>query len=531
MNRHLNRRTLLAAAAAALPLAQNAYAQNTRAQTPRTLRMAVSAPPANLDPQYYTLTPSNMVAAHMFEPLVARHPTSRIEPALAQSWRLIDPTTWEFTLRDAQFHDGTRLHAEDVAYTIARIPTLTSPGSFAVYLKGIQRLEIVDAQTIRIHTGSPYPLLLTDLAQLFILPRSLGTPTSADFNAGRAAIGTGPFRFAAYKPGDELALTRNPTYWGTPPIWDAIAYRIVSNPAARVAAILSGDVDLIDNVPTTDIARLRSAPQIAIAECPSFRLIYIGLDTFRPIPLPDLAASDGSPLTKNPLQDRKVREALSLAINRPAIVERTMEGAATAAGQFMPKGAFAYAPDLTPPPYDPARARALLAEAGYPNGFRITLHGPTDRYVNDAQILQVVAQQWTRIGIKTDVDALPMASLTARLARNDASAYLLGWSNPSGDPSPALRSILGSPDPARNTGMSNYGRYTNPELDRLTAEALQTLDDAKREALMQDAMRQAMHDTAIIPLHMQENVWATRASLAYTPRTDEQTLAVDAKPI
>ena len=520
----LHRRTLLAAAAATLPTA-------LPAQPVTTLRMAVSAQPANLDPQYYTLTPSNMVAAHMFEALIARDPAGRLHPGLARSWRLLDPATWEFTLRDATFHDGTKFQAEDVAYTLARVPGLTSPGSFAVYLKGIQRLEIIDAQTIRIHTGSPYPLLLADLAQLFILPRTLGTVTSADFNTGKPTIGTGPFRFAAYRPGDELTLTRNPTYWGTPPIWDRVTYRIVSNAAARVAALLTGAGDLIDNVPTTDAARLRTDPRVTIAECPSLRLIYVGLDTFRATPLPDLTGPNGEPLTRNPLQDPKVREALSLAINRQAIVERTMEGAATAAGQFMPKGAFAYAPDLTPPPFDPARARALLTEAGYPNGFRIVLNGPTDRYVNDAQIVQVIAQQWTRIGVKTEVNTLPMAALVARLSRNDASAYLLGWSNPSGEPSASLRSILGTPDPARNTGMSNYGRYANAELDRLTVEALQTLDDTKREALMQDAMRQAMHATAIIPLHMQQNVWATRKGMTYAARIDEQTLAVDAKPV
>ena len=520
----MNRRTLLAAAAAAsLPT-------TLRAQPAAALRMAVSAQPANLDPQYYTLTPSNMVAAHMFEALVARDPAGRLNPGLAQSWRLLDPETWEFTLRDVTFHDGTKLHAEDVAYTLARIPGLTSPGSFAVYLKGIKRLEITGPQTFRIHTGSPYPLLLADLAQLFILPRSLGAPASADFNTGQAAIGTGPFRFVAYKPGAELTLTKNPTYWGTPPIWGRIDYRIVSNSAGRVAALLSGDVDLIDNVPTTDAARLRTDPRVAIAECPSLRLIYIGLDTYRTTPLPDLTGPNNEPLTRNPLQDPKVREALSIAINREAIVARTMEGAATAAGQFMPKGAFAYVPDLTPPPYDPARARALLTEAGYPNGFHLVLNGPTDRYVNDAQIIQVIAQQWARIGVKTGVNALPMASLVARLSRNDVSAFLLGWSNPGGEPSASLRSILGSPDPARNTGMSNYGRYANPELDRLTSEALQTLDDAKREALMQDAMRQAMQATAIIPLHMQQNVWATRKGLTYVPRIDEQTRAVEARP-
>ena len=522
----MKRRTLLAGAGAlTLP-------RPGRAAESRTLRIAVSAPPANLDPQYYTLTPSNMVAAHMFETLVRRDPESRIGPGLAESWRLIDEATWEFTLRPGvRFHDGAPLEAADVAYTLARIPTVPSPGSFAVYTKGIKQVDAVDARTLRIGTGTPYPLLPLDLSQLFIIPRTLGQDVpSTDFNSGKAAQGTGPFRFVSFKPGDELRLRRNPDYWGTPPLWDEVIYRIVSNPAARVAALLSGDVDLIDNVPTTDAARLRQDARLSIFECPSLRLIYLGLDVSRDVPLPDVSGPNGEVLQRNPLQDRRVREALSLAVNRPAIVERVMEGAATAAGQFMPQGAFAYAPDLQPPPYDPTRSRALLAEAGYPNGFHLVLHGPTDRYVNDAQILQVVAQQWTRVGVKTEVDALPMAGLVPRLSRNECSAFLLGWSNPSGEPSSSLRSILGTPDPARNTGLANYGRYANPELDRLTVEALGSLDDGKREALMQDAMRLAMHDTAIIPLHLQKNVWATRRGLAYQPRLDEQTLAVGVRP-
>ena len=207
-----------------------------------------------------------------------------------------------------------------------------------------------------------------------------------------------------------------------------------------------------------------------------------------------------------------------------------MEGAATASGQFMPEGTFGWTPDLPPPPFDAAAARALLADAGYPNGFAMVLNGPSDRYVNDAQILQVVAQQWSRIGVRAQVNATPLANLIARASKFECGAYLLGWSNSGGEPSTALRAILGTRDDAGGRGLSNYGRYSNPAMDALTDEGLRNLDDRKREALMQQAMVLAMRDVAIIPLHLQKSVWATARGLTYEPRIDELTLATSVKP-
>ena len=521
----MNRRTLLGLG---LALATTP----ARAAEDRTLRLAVSAPPANLDPQYYTLTPSNMVASHMFERLIQRDAALAMKPGLATAWRLIDETTWEFTLRDnVRFHDGTPLTADDVAYTIARAPKVPSPSSFAVYTRAIKKVEVTGPLTIRLITATPYPLLPVDIANLFILPHTLGENVpSSDFNTGKAAIGTGPYRLESYRQGDELILVRNPTYWGDRPIWDRVIYRIVTNSAARVAALLSGDVDLIDSVPTTDAAKLRADPRISVSQAPSLRLIYLALDVFRDVPLPEITGPNGEKLARNPFQDLRVRQALSMAINRPAIVERTMEGAATAAGQFMPEGTFGWSPDLPPPKFDAAAARALLAEAGYPNGFAMVLHGPNDRYVNDAQILQVIAQQWSRIGIKAQVNTAPLSNLIARASKFECGAYLLGWSNSGGEPSTALRAILGTRDDAGGRGLSNYGRYANPKVDALTDEGLRSLDDRKRETLMQEAMAICMKDVAIIPLHLQKSVWATRRGLVYEPRIDEQTLANSVRP-
>ena len=516
---------ILLAGALAAALALPARAQ--------TLSMGVSAPPASLDPHYYTLTPNIMLSAHMFETLVQRDEASKLRPGLAASWRLVDDSTWELVLRDGvRFHDGAALTAEDVAYTLRRVPTVQSPSSFAVYSRAITGVEVVDAHTVRLKTAGPYPLLPNDLSQLFILPHGLGPDVpSAAFNAGQATIGTGPYRLASYIPGDRVEMVRNDAYWGAKPAWARVNYRVITNGSARVAALLSGDVDLIDNVPTSDLAGLRKDARVSVAQADSFRLIFLGLDVFRTGATPDVAGPNGEALDRNPLTDRRVRQALSMAINRAGIVDRVMEGAASAAGQFMPAGTYGYIPDLPPPRFDPAAAKALLAEAGYPNGLSITLHGPNDRYVNDAQILQVVAGQWTRIGVKTQVDAAPLATLIARLNRSEASAYLLGWSNSGGEPSLSLRAVLGTRDPDKGTGLANYGRYSNPAMDRITAEALRTLDDGKREAMLRDAMRLAMEDVAVIPLHTQKSIWATRRTLSYAPRLDEETLAMDVRTV
>jgi peptide/nickel transport system substrate-binding protein len=366
-----------------------------------------------------------------------------------------------------------------------------------------------------------------------MVSRGIGENTpSADFNSGKAAIGTGPFRFVSYEPNNRVEMERNDAYWGEKPAWDRVTYRIITNSGARVAALLSGDVAMIDNVPTADVARIRNNDKVMISEGTSLRLIFLGLDVARDGATPDVRGPNGEELQKNPLQDRRVREALSIAINRPAIAQRIMEDVAVPAGQFMPKGSFGYNPAIPVPKFDADRAKKLLAEAGYPNGLSITLRGPNDRYINDSQIQQVVAQMWARIGVRTQVEATPLATLIGRLNRFDASVYMLGWSNSTGEPSTSLRAVMGTraQGGGGSLGLSNYGRYSNPQMDALADKALATLDDAAREKMQQDAMKMAMDDVAVIPLHTQKSVWATRRGLTYTPRLDEQTLATEVRP-
>jgi peptide/nickel transport system substrate-binding protein len=211
--------------------------------------------------------------------------------------------------------------------------------------------------------------------------------------------------------------------------------------------------------------------------------------------------ADGKPLAINPLNDRRVREALSVAIDRPSIAARVMEGMAVPSGQFLPDGSFGHVPGLDAPRTDPARARALLAEAGYPRGFRMTVHGPNDRYVNDARIIQAIGQMWTRIGVQTTVEAMPWSTYVGRASKQDFSAFLWGWGSNSGEASNPLRALTATYDRARGWGASNRARYSNAEHDRLLGEGLRTLGDPAREALFQQATRVAMENVGIVPLH------------------------------
>ncbi len=494
----------------------------------QTLGIASSAPVTSIDPHYHTFSPNDSFSAHVYDRLVHRDATGRMIPGLALSWKTIDDRTWEFRLRDARFHDGVALTAEDVAYTINRVPRVkNSPASYSIYTKAVTSSEIVDPHTIRLHTDTPYPLLPTDLAYIAILPHELGPdPATEDFNSGKNAIGTGPYRFISYKPGDRIEIERFDGYWGEVPPWQHVTYRIISNDAARTAALLAGDVGIIEFVPPVDLPTLRNDKRVTLSEVVSNRSIYLWLDHSRDGPTPFVTGPKGEVLDKNPLKDRRVRLALSLAINRPGIVERVMENAAIPTGQYLRPGSYSYVQDLPPPPYDPARAKALLTEAGFPDGLTVSIHGPNDRYVNDAKIIQAVAQMWQRIGVRTTVEASPWNTYIAHAGKQEYSIFLLGWGVGSNEGLNPLRAQIATANPARGLGTANRGRYSNPAVDALIDQAMSTMDDGVREKLIQRAMKMAMDDVPVIPLHLQKNVWATRAGLIYEPRLDETTLAM-----
>lgn len=495
------------------------------------LSIGLGADVTSMDPHFHNLTPNNNVGNHVFETLVAKDPRGRLMPSLAESWRAMDELTWEFRLRrGVRFHDGTEFTAADVIASLDRVPNVpNSPSSFATYSRQITERITVDPYTIRLKTAKPYPLMPNDMSTIMIIPARARGASTDDFNSGRMAIGTGPFRFVRWQKGDRVELARNDSYWGTRPAWDKVTFRIITSDATRVAALLSGDVRAIENVPTSDLAKVLKNPELSVYRQVSHRVMYLHIDSSRD-KSPMVTDKAGRPLERNPLKDVRVRQAISRAINRQALVERLMEGSAVATGQVMPEGMFGYDPKVKPDAFDPDGARKLLAAAGYPDGFGLTIHGPNNRYVNDDQVAQAIAQMLTRIGIVTKVDVMPSAVYFSRANKLEFSLMLVGWGSDTAEASSPLKALLATFDKEKGMGNANRGRYSSARMDALLDQALATVDDAKRERLLQDATTVAMNELGIIPLYHQESVWATRKGVIYAPRADERTNAFEFRP-
>lgn len=515
--------------AAALLAAALALAAPLQAQE---LRLGMGSDVTSIDPHFVNLFPNNNVAQHIFDALILLDADSRLIPGLATSWKLISDDTWEFKLRKGvKWHDGSDFTAEDVVYSIERVSQVkNSPGPFTVYTKAIVKSEIVDPLTIRFKTSGVYPLLPNDLSTIYIMSKKASSGlTTEDLNAGKGQIGTGPYRFVSFRRGDRVELARNDSYWGGKGPWEKVTIRILPNDPARIAALLSGDVQAIENIPTADFAKLKTNAGIDVSTKVSHRIIFFHIDTNRKV-APFVTDKAGKPLDVNPFRDLRVRQAISRAIDREAIKTRVMEGLAVPTANLVPSPMFGHNPLLKPDKYDPEGAKKLLAEAGYPNGFGMTLFAPNNRYVNDDQIAQAVASMLTRVGIQTKVETMPMGVYLGRASKLDFSFAMLGWGAATAESSSPLRSHLVTYDPAKGMGGFAWGRYSHPEVDRLTNQALTTKDDKQREKLLQDATAIAMNDLGIIPIHHQINTWATKKGIAYTPRTDEYTLAFYFRP-
>ena len=490
-------------------------------------KLAMSSPPTSMDPHFYNLFPNLNVSDHIFETMVKMDEDSHVVPGIAQSWTMINNLTWEFKLRPGlKFHDGSDLTTEDIVWSIDRTSTIVgSPGKFDVYTKAIINKKIVDASTIRFTTKEPYPLLLADLTSIYIVSKKATQGLSSDdFSSGRGMVGSGPYKFIRFARDDRVELERNDAYWGKKPAWSKVTLRFIPNGATRIAALLAGDVQAIENVPTPDLARIRSEPTVSMYSKTSHRLIYLFPDTSRE-KSPFITDRDGKPLDKNPLQDVRVRTAISMAINREAIKDRVMEGLSEPTGNLVSSKLFGYNPALKVMKYDPDGAKKLLAEAGYPNGFGMTLHTPNNRYVNDEKIAQTIAQMLSRIGIATKVEGLPMSVYAARGTKSEYSIGLLGWGAQTGEASSPLRALAACDNPAKGMGVVNWLKYCNPKMDALLFKALNTVEDAPRLKLLQEATAMVINDGGVIPLHQQVTTWATKKGIVYTPRTDERTHA------
>jgi peptide/nickel transport system substrate-binding protein len=388
-------------------------------------------------------------------------------------------------------------------------------------------MEAEDPLTLVLRTATPFPLMPNYMGAVMIAPAAAETATTADFNALRFP-GTGPYRAVEYARGQRIVLEANARHWAGAPAFRRVVIRPIAVNGPRVAALLAGEAGLIDQPPPADLPRLRAGAQTAVVESVGNRVVFFAFDFHRDNP-PGVTAPDGSAIP-NPFRDIRVREAMSLAINRDAICRVVMEGMASPANQFADRGVFGHAPDLPPLAFDPDRARRLLAEAGLPNGFRLVLTGTSDRLVNDEKVLQALAQMFSRIGIQTTVDALPSASFFPRAGRLEFGFFFNSWGLGSSGGLTTMRTLVASFDRERGFGAQNRGRYSNAEVDRRMWEAFQTLDDVRREALLREATAIAMRDYAVLPTHYMMNIWATRRDVAYEPRKDGFTLATSARP-
>lgn len=495
------------------------------------LRVGTNAEPSAIDPHYHNLGPNNAMAQNIFSRLIEQDDKQRLNPGLAVSWKPIDDLTWEFKLREGvKFHDGTPFTADDVIFTFERAPNVpNSPSSFATYVKGKTAVKIDDF-TVHFKTEKPYPLMPQDVSNVSIISKkSAEGATTADFNSGKATNGTGPFKFVKWVPGDVVELTKNPDYWGEKTEWDNISVKAIKSGPGRVAALLAGDVDFIDNVPPTDIARLKKEANVQLSQGISNRVIYLHMDQFRE-DSPFATAKDGSKI-KNPLLDVRIRRAISKSINRELIVERVMEGVAVPAGQLLPEGFFGVSPNMKPEKYDPEGAKKLMAEAGFPDGFKLTIHGPNDRYINDAKIVEAIAQMLSAVGIDTTPVTMPRSVYFKRASSGgpnkmpEFSFVLVGWGSGTGEASSPLKSLLHTYDKSQGFGSSNRGRHSDEMTDKLIEEALATVDDKKRSDLLIKATERAVGERlGIIPLHYQVNTWAARKGISYKARTDERTV-------
>jgi peptide/nickel transport system substrate-binding protein len=525
MNRRLS---ALASPLLAMAFAAVLFALPTRAQD---LRVGLGADITSLDPHHLNIGSNNNALWHVYDALTHVGSDARLVPGLAESWRALEPTVWEFKLRHGvRFHDGTELEAQDVIASIERArATEKTGGQFGVFTKAITAMRAVDRHTLRFTTATPYAMLPYDLNSIFVVSRRSAAATTEDFNSARggpegkpAHPGTGPYRLIAFKRGDRVELARNPGYWAGAPAFANVSLRLLPNDGPRIAALLAGDVDMIENIPTADAAKLRGNANFTLAQKVSWRTIFFHMDQARDNP-PGVTAKDGKPLGKNPFKDLRVRQAISRAINRAGIAERVMENLAIPAANVVAPPVFGHAANLRPDAFDADGAKKLLAEAGFPDGFAMTLAAPNNRYVNDDQVAQTVAQMLTRIGIATKLETHPAATYFTKARNGEFAFAMLGWGSFSGDL--ALRSLLATPDPAKGYGSWNWGKHSLAKVDEMLDRGFQMTDERAREANAVEAATLALRNYGVIPVHHQIATWAMKRGLSYDGRTDEFTFA------
>ncbi|HRJ70079.1 MAG TPA: ABC transporter substrate-binding protein [Beijerinckiaceae bacterium] len=501
----------------------------------QTLTIGVRGGPDSIDPHFTATGTHAESLKHIFDTLTWSGDGLEVQPRLAESWKPINDTTWEFKLRKGvKFHDGSDFTAADVKFSIERIPVVAGPNPTTIYVRRVKETKIVDDHTVHIVTDGPAPILPNDFIRLFIVSHKAAAGLTKEtaneaFNSGKAAVGTGPYKYVSWQPKGDLVMDRNDAYWGPKEPWARHVRKEIANDAARVAQLKAGQLDLITRVPATDIAALRTDARLAVQTIPTVYVFNVELDMREPAK--NLSAKDGSPLPKNPLLDVRVREAIDLAIDRKALAEVAMEGLGVPVNQMVTPSIFGFNKTLGERKHDPAAARKLLADAGYPNGFKIQFSFTNDRLPGDRQVGTSIAQMLAAVGIDAQANAQPAAVFFPARTRGEYSMSMSGWGTLTGEAHYTLSSLAHSNDPSVKMGAFNVLGYKNPAMDKLLQDAAIEMDEGKRRKFLEDANALLEKDRQRLPIVAVSSAWAMqKAKVKITPRVDEDTLAMNIKP-
>jgi peptide/nickel transport system substrate-binding protein len=483
-----------------------------------TLRWANDGDAGAMDPDTRQETIQLTFLSNIYEPLAQRGRNMTPEPALAVSWEQPSPTVWRFHLRPGvKWQDGSAFTADDVVFSFGRIMAKTSV--MRTPMSAVKEVRKVDDMTVEFETNVPDPIFLSEQTNFMIMSKAWCEEHHAtepviiggtdDNYAVHNAMGTGPFRLVSREPDHKTVVEKSATWWGKPEHnLDRVEFDVIGNASTRVAALLSGEIDMVYSVPPQDMPRIAQTKGLRLIQNPELRTIYLGFDVWRD----ELLTSDVK--GKNPLKDLRVRQAFGLAIDEQAIAQKVMLGLAHPTWMMWGPGVDGYDAALdVRPKVDVAKAKELLTEAGYPNGFSIGFDCPNDRYVMDEQICTAISSMLARIGIKVALTAQTKAKFFAKIQgpKYDTDFYLLGWTPGTVDAHNVLYTLLGT----RNGQMGevNYMGYSNPQLDTLIGKIGVETDTSKRGAMIHDATLMVQHDLPTIPLHQQVIVWAAKDNI------------------
>jgi peptide/nickel transport system substrate-binding protein len=491
-----------------------------------TLRWAGRGDMQTTDPHSQNENLTNNINAQIYEFLVVRDKQLKQVPGLAESWTQVNPTTWRFKLRPGvKFHDGTPFTADDVVFSFERARADTSQLRAYSNASGVPKK--IDDLTVEFTTNGPNPIELEHIGTINIMSKAWceknrcqkpqNFAAKEDMITAREANGTGPYSLVSRQPDVKTVLKKNPNWWGIKAGYfdgnvDDVVYTPIVSDGTRVAALISGEVDLVNDPPPQDVPKLGQTPNIKVLEGVENRIVFIGMDQARD----ELLYSNVK--GKNPFKDVRVRQALYQAVDIDAIQKNTMRGLSKPTGAILPNPAMSTPAIEKRLPFDKEKAKKLLADAGYPNGFEVTLDCPNNRYINDERICQALAAMWSQIGVTVKVNSMPRAVYFPKLEKTDTSMYMLGWGGGTTDAIFTLQPVLSSYN-GKGDGDFNYGRYTNKKLDELTAKIKVDMTEA-RLGMIHDALLAQNAEVNLIPLHRQVIPWASRSNVTTVHRAD-----------